>query len=51
MCTTSTPGRRVYERVGFVGEGVLRHAIFREGAYRDLHRMAILREEWLAAGA
>lgn len=43
--------RRVYERVGFVEEGVLRHAIFREGAYRDIHRMAILREEWGAAGA
>ena len=41
------PGaRRVYERVGFVEEGVMRHAIFREGRYRDLHHMAILRSEW-----
>ena len=46
------PGaRRVYERVGFVEEGVLRHAIFREDAYRDVHRMAILREEWTAAAS
>ena len=46
------PGaRRVYQRVGFVDEGVSRHAIFREGAYRDLHRLAILREEWLAVAA
>lgn len=43
------PGaRRVYERAGFVHEGISRHAIFREGAYRDLHRMSILREEWSA---
>jgi RimJ/RimL family protein N-acetyltransferase len=43
------PGaRRVYQRVGFVDEGVSRHAIFREGAYRDVHRLAILRDEWLA---
>jgi RimJ/RimL family protein N-acetyltransferase len=46
------PGaRRVYQRVGFVDEGVSRHAIFREGAYRDLHRLAILRDEWLAVVA
>jgi RimJ/RimL family protein N-acetyltransferase len=44
------PGaRRVYQRVGFIDEGVLRHAIFREGEYRDLYRMAILREEWQAS--
>ena len=40
--------RRVYERVGFVEEGVSRHAIFREGRYRDVHRMSILRDEWVA---
>jgi RimJ/RimL family protein N-acetyltransferase len=44
------PGaRRVYERVGFVHEGVLRHAIFREGRHVDLHRMAILAGDWRAA--
>jgi RimJ/RimL family protein N-acetyltransferase len=43
------PGaRRVYERVGFTLEGTLRHAIFRDGAYRDVHRMAILADEWRA---
>jgi diamine N-acetyltransferase len=40
--------RRVYERVGFVREGVLRHAAFREGRYLDLDRMAILVDEWRA---
>ena len=43
--------RRLYERVGFVEEGISRHAIFREGSYRDIHRMAILRTEWEAASA
>jgi RimJ/RimL family protein N-acetyltransferase len=43
------PGaRRVYERVGFQHEGVSRHAIFREGRFADVHRMAILSGEWRA---
>jgi len=43
------PGaRRVYERVGFVLEGVLRRAMFREGRFIDVHRMSILEEEWRA---
>jgi len=40
--------RHVYERVGFVEEGVLRHALYRDGAFHDDHRMAILRYEWAA---
>jgi len=40
--------RHVYERVGFVEEGVLRHALYRDGTFHDDHRMAILREEWAA---
>ncbi len=43
------PGaRHVYERVGFVHEGVLRHAAFREGRFLDVHRMSILASEWRA---
>jgi RimJ/RimL family protein N-acetyltransferase len=38
--------RHVYERLGFVHEATLRHAIFHAGRYLDLQRMAILREEW-----
>jgi RimJ/RimL family protein N-acetyltransferase len=41
--------RRVYERVGFVREGTLRHALFRGGRFHDVDRMAILPEEWHAA--
>lgn len=43
------PGaRRVYERVGFAHEGVLRHAFFREGRFVNVHRMSILAGEWRA---
>jgi RimJ/RimL family protein N-acetyltransferase len=48
---TNPGARRVYERVGFVHEGTLRRAIFREGDYVDIHRMSILAHEWRAAGA
>ena len=40
--------RRVYERVGFQHEGVMRHAFFREGRFVDAHRMSILSGEWRA---
>jgi RimJ/RimL family protein N-acetyltransferase len=40
--------RRVYERLGFVLEGTRRHALYRDGAFHDEHRMAILRDEWIA---
>jgi RimJ/RimL family protein N-acetyltransferase len=43
--------RRLYERLGFVHEGILRHAMFREGRHHDMHRMAILADEWRAQGA
>ena len=41
--------RHVYERVGFVDEGTLRHALWRDGHFHDVHRMAILRADWEAA--
>ncbi len=40
--------RRSYEKAGFVLEGTLRHAHFSEGEPRDVHRMSLLRSEWLA---
>lgn len=43
--------QRVYERVGFVHEGTLRRAAFREGVHHDVHHMAILAEDWRAAAA
>lgn len=40
--------RGVYERVGFVLEGTLRRALYRDGAFHDVHRMSVLRDEWAA---
>jgi RimJ/RimL family protein N-acetyltransferase len=42
------PARRLYERVGFVHEGTSRRALYSEGAFHDVHRMSVLREEWAA---
>ncbi|GMV95896.1 MAG: hypothetical protein AMXMBFR83_02650 [Phycisphaerae bacterium] len=37
---------RVYQKCGFVPEGCLRQAVFRDGQYEDEYRFAVLREEW-----
>jgi RimJ/RimL family protein N-acetyltransferase len=37
---------RCYEKVGFVHEGRLRQAIFKDGEYRDMLMMGALRDEW-----
>jgi RimJ/RimL family protein N-acetyltransferase len=36
----------VYEKVGFVHEARLRHAVVRDGAYGDILVMSVLRSEW-----
>ena len=41
-------GRRSYEKCGFMLEGTLRGAIYRQGRFHDVHLMAILRDEWAA---
>lgn len=40
------PALALYEKVGFVREGVLRHAAFKNGAYKDVVVMGILKGEW-----
>jgi len=37
---------RVYEKAGFLKEGVLRQDIYVNGTYHDTIVMGILREEW-----
>ena len=37
---------RTYEKVGFVHEGRLRQAVYRDGEYYDLLMMSVLRDEW-----
>ena len=44
----NTRARRSYEKCGFVLEGTERHAIFKQGAYHDVHLMSVLRGEWEA---
>jgi RimJ/RimL family protein N-acetyltransferase len=39
---------KCYEKLGFVVEGRLRHAMYREGRYLDEILMSILRPEWQA---
>jgi diamine N-acetyltransferase len=38
--------RRLYERIGFVTEGRLRHEFWRDGRWVDSFRMAMLADEW-----
>jgi len=43
----TNPGAiRVYKKVGFVQEGLLRQAIYRNGCYINVLLMSILRSEW-----
>jgi RimJ/RimL family protein N-acetyltransferase len=37
---------RAYEKAGFRRDGVRRQALYRNGAFHDIHMMGILREEW-----
>lgn len=40
--TDNERAKRLYEKFGFVGEGLLRNHIFIDGAYRDSYLMALL---------
>ena len=37
---------KIYQKVGFSREGILRQAMYRKGAYCDFWVMGLLREEW-----
>jgi RimJ/RimL family protein N-acetyltransferase len=37
---------RLHEKSGFKNEGILRKAIFKDGEYRDLNLMSVLREDF-----
>lgn len=39
-------GIRAYEKAGFVHEGRLRQAVYRDGQYGDLLIMSVVRSEW-----
>ncbi len=44
----NTDAHRLYQRLGFVDEGVARHRIFREGRHVDLFQMSMLAAEYRA---
>jgi len=37
---------RAYEKAGFIFEGTMRQAVYKKGAYQDVHIMSVLRSEW-----
>lgn len=49
--STNPRAKRSYEKAGFVLEGTMREAVFRQGRYADIHIMSVLRSEWNAAEA
>jgi RimJ/RimL family protein N-acetyltransferase len=42
----NTRSRGIYQRIGFVEEGVLREEYFHDGAWHDIVRMSVLAREW-----
>ena len=46
VCETNPRAIRAYEKVGFVKEGLLRDAVYRNGCYINVLLMSILRSEW-----
>jgi UDP-4-amino-4,6-dideoxy-N-acetyl-beta-L-altrosamine N-acetyltransferase len=49
VVASNAPARRLYERVGFVLEGVLRKAYLRGGQREDVALYGLLRDEWTFA--
>ena len=48
--TTNTKAAKLYRKLGFREEGVLRAHYFVNGAYHDMYSMSLLRDEfaWLS---
>jgi RimJ/RimL family protein N-acetyltransferase len=46
--STNPRAKRSYDKAGFVTEGTLREAVYKNGKYADVHIMSVLRSEWLA---
>jgi RimJ/RimL family protein N-acetyltransferase len=49
VCAENMPAVKIYQKAGFVKEGVLRQAMYRNGRYFDFWVMGILRCDWLQA--
>lgn len=48
VCAENLPAIKIYQRVGFQKEGVLRQAMYRKGDFVDFWVMGILKKDWLA---
>lgn len=48
---TNERARRLYAGLGFVVEGTLRQAQFKDGHYIDVVQMSVLAAEWAGANA
>ena len=46
VCAENISAIKIYQKVGFVKEGVLRQAMYRRGGFVDFWVMGILKEEW-----
>lgn len=46
VLATNQRAAELYRKVGFVEEGLMRQAQFKEGRYVDVHIMSVLREEY-----
>ncbi len=49
--TSNDKGIHLYEKLGFVREGVMRHEYKLKGEYRDMLRMSIVAPEWPTSAA
>jgi UDP-4-amino-4,6-dideoxy-N-acetyl-beta-L-altrosamine N-acetyltransferase len=46
VLATNTPALTMYERFGFVREGVLREQVLKDSGPVDVYRMGLLHREW-----
>ncbi len=42
----NTPALQLYEKLGFIREGHFREEYYKNGAWRDIFRMALFRDRW-----
>lgn len=47
VCAENLPAIKIYQKVGFIQEGVLRQAMFHHDRYCDFWVMGILKSDWL----
>lgn len=45
--TQNKPAIKLYEKLGFVKEGVAREAIYKAGKYENLYMYALVKSQWL----